>query len=233
MKGKIIMLITIGIICALLTSVMFVQFKSVQVIEKSGVGAMLEAELRSEYSEIKEKSEELKVQIEETQKSIDEYNSTSSDAQGTIDLLKTDVDDAQMNLGYKNVKGPGLIITLADGKNAVSNDDEVVKYYDLLLAINELKYAGAEAISINDERYVSSTYIASIQNMYMVMNGQRITSPYTIKVIGDSKYLESVINIKGGLSDQMRSYNKNISYTVEDEIFINKYENLIEINYGE
>jgi len=233
MKGKIIMLITIGIICALLTSVMFVQFKSVQVIEKSGVGAMLEAELRSEYSEIKEKSEELKVQIEETQKSIDEYNSTSSDAQGTIDLLKTDVDDAQMNLGYKNVKGPGLIITLADGKNAASNDDEVVKYYDLLLAINELKYAGAEAISINDERYVSSTYIASIQNMYMVMNGQRITSPYTIKVIGDSKYLESVINIKGGLNDQMRSYNKNISYTVEDEIFINKYENLIEINYGE
>ncbi len=233
MKGKIIMLITIGIICALLTSVMFVQFKSVQVIEKSGVGAMLEAELRSEYAEVKEKSDELKVQIEETQKSIDEYNSTSSDTQGTIDLLKTDVIDAQMNLGYKNVKGPGLIITLADGKNAASNDDEVIKYYDLLLAINELKYAGAEAISINDERYVSTTYIASIQNMYMVMNGQRITSPYTIKVIGDPKYLESVINIKGGLSDQMKSYNKNISYTVEDEIFINKYDNLIEINYGE
>jgi len=233
MKGKIIMLITIGIICALLTSVMFVQFKSVQVIEKSGVGAMLEAELRSEYAEVKEKSDELKVQIEETQKSIDEYNSTSSDTQGTIDLLKTDVVDAQMNLGYKNVKGPGLIITLADGKNAASNDDEVIKYYDLLLAINELKYAGAEAISINDERYVSTTYIASIQNMYMVMNGQRITSPYIIKVIGDPKYLESVINIKGGLSDQMKSYNKNISYTVENEILINKYDNLIEINYGE
>ncbi len=31
----------------------------------------------------------------------------------------------------------------------------------------------------------------------------------------------------------MKSYNKNISYTVENEIFINKYENLIEINYGE
>lgn len=55
MKGKLIMLITIGIICALLTSVMFVQFKSVHVIEESGVGVMLEAELRSEYAELKEK----------------------------------------------------------------------------------------------------------------------------------------------------------------------------------
>ncbi|MGN1330507.1 MAG: DUF881 domain-containing protein [Clostridia bacterium] len=233
MKGKIIMLITIGIICALLTSVMFVQFKSVQVIEESGVGAMLEAELRSEYSEIKEKNAEIEEQIEETQKSIDEYNKLSTDDQGARELLREDVTDAEMDLGYTDVKGPGLIITLSDGNNAVNNDDEVVKYYDLLLAINELKYAGAEAISINDERYVTSSYIASIQNMYMVMNGQRITSPYTIKVIGDAKYLESVINIKGGLSDQMKSYNKNISYTVENEIRINKYENLIEINYGE
>lgn len=233
MKGKLIMLITIGIICALLTSIMFVQFKSVHVIEESGVGVMLEAELRSEYAEVKEKSDELKEQIEETQKSIDEYNKLSTDDTGTRELLRSDVKKAEMDLGYKNVKGPGLIITLSDGDNSANNSDEVVKYFDLLLAINELKYAGAEAISINDERYVNTSYIASIQGMYLIMNGQRITSPYTIKVIGDSKYLESVINIKGGLRDQMKSYNKNISYTVENEIFINKYENLIEINYGE
>lgn len=233
MKGKLIMLITIGIICALLTSVMFVQFKSVHVIEESGVGVMLEAELRAEYADVKEKSDELKAQIEETQKSIDEYNELSTDDTGTRELLRSDVQKAEMDLGYKSVKGPGLIITLSDGDNAANNSDEVVKYFDLLLAINELKYAGAEAISINDERYVNTSYIASIQGMYLIMNGQRITSPYTIKVIGDSKYLESVINIKGGLKDQMKSYNKNISYTVENEIFINKYENLIEINYGE
>ena len=83
MKGKLIMLITIGIICALLTSVMFVQFKSVHVIEESGVGVMLEAELRSEYAEVKEKSDELRDQIEDTQKSIDEYNKLSTDDTGT------------------------------------------------------------------------------------------------------------------------------------------------------
>ena len=50
MKGKIVMAITIGVICVLLTSFMFVQFKSVEVIEKSGVGLMRETELRTEYT---------------------------------------------------------------------------------------------------------------------------------------------------------------------------------------
>ena len=45
MKGKVIMIVTIGIICILFTSIMFVQFKSVQVIEASGVGQKRETEL--------------------------------------------------------------------------------------------------------------------------------------------------------------------------------------------
>ena len=67
----------------------------------------------------------------------------------------------------------------------------------------------------------------------MVMNDNRLSGPYTIKVIGDSKNLESVINIKGGIKDYLESYNKQISYTVENEVYINKYNGNIEINFGE
>ena len=55
------MIVTIGIICILLTSVMFLQFKSVQVIEESGVGLMRETELRTEYSTIKNNLKILKM----------------------------------------------------------------------------------------------------------------------------------------------------------------------------
>lgn len=234
LKGKVIMAVTIGIICILLTSFMFLQFKSVQVIEESGVGAMRETELRTEYSMVKEKSTDVKEQLEEIQKTIDEYNNQSSDNQGTIDLLKADVEKAKCDLGYTDVKGPGIIITITDGPDAANNDMQIVTYDDLLMAVNELKYAGAEAISVNDQRVVGDTFIADIQKgAYMVMNDNRIMAPYTIKVIGDSKYLESVINIKGGIKDYLKNYNKQISYTVENEVYINKYENSLEINYGE
>lgn len=234
MKGKAVMAVTLGIICILLSSVMFLQFKSVQVIEESGVGAMRESELKTEYTSLKEKSDELKTSLEETQKSIDEYESQSTDTQGTLDLLKSDIAKANTDLGYTNVKGPGLEITISDGNGKTEFSSGAVTYSDLLFAINELKYAGAEAISVNDERVVNNTFIKSIQDKFIVVNGvKRIISPYTIKVIGDVKYLESVINIKGGLKDELTKEGKNITYTVKDEVDIGKYENLIEINYGE
>ena len=220
------MVITIGVICILLTSVMFLQFKSVQVIEESGVGAMRESELKTEYSLIKEKSDEIKKNLEEFEKSIVEYNSQSTDTQGTLELLRNDIRKANIDIGYTDVKGPGLMITLWDG------DYEYVDATDLLFAINELKFAGAEAISINDIRVVNTTSLPEMSTDYIVMDRGRIVSPFTIKVIGDIKYLESVINIKGGLKDFIKNEGKNISYTVENEVYINKYDGLLEINYG-
>ena len=226
MKGKLAMVITIGVICILLTSVMFLQFKSVQVIEESGVGAMRESELKTEYSLIKEKSDEIKKNLEEFEKSIVEYNSQSTDTQGTLELLRNDIRKANIDIGYTDVKGHGLMITLWDG------DYEYVDATDLLFAINELKFAGAEAISINDIRVVNTTSLPEMSTDYIVMDRGRIVSPFTIKVIGDIKYLESVINIKGGLKDFIKNEGKNISYTVENEVYINKYDGLLEINYG-
>ena len=232
MKGKVIMIVTIGIICILFTSIMFVQFKSVQVIEASGVGQKRETELRTEYSALKDKSNEMKQQLEEIQNTTKEYTDQSSDVQATMDLLKSDVDKARCDLGYTDVKGPGIVLTIADGKNAANVKEQVVTYNDLIMAINELKYAGAEAISLNDERVVNNSFVANISE-YMVMNDNRISGPYTIKAIGDSKNLESVINIKGGIKDYLESYNKQISYTVENEVYINKYNGNVEINFGE
>ncbi len=213
MKGKLAMVITIGVICILLTSVMFLQFKSVQVIEESGVGAMRESELKTEYSLIKEKSDEIKKNLEEFEKSIVEYNSQSTDTQGTLELLRNDIRKANIDIGY-------------------TDDYEYVDATDLLFAINELKFAGAEAISINDIRVVNTTSLPEMSTDYIVMDRGRIVSPFTIKVIGDIKYLESVINIKGGLKDFIKNEGKNISYTVENEVYINKYDGLLEINYG-
>ena len=87
--------------------------------------------------------------------------------------------------------GEGIIITLED------NNYKNIERFDLISLVNELKLAGAEAISINDERVVSNTDIALINNRIILVNSRRISSPYIVKAIGDKKYLESAITIKG------------------------------------
>ena len=187
---------------------------------------MREAELREEITTVRDKNKELEQSLEETKKSIEEYKGKQTDEYGTVELLKEDVDKAKLDLGYTNVKGPGLVITLSNGEDAIN-------YSDLLFAINELKFGGAEAISINDNRIVNNSFIANIANNFIVVNGERLIGPYVIKVIGDTKYLESVINIKGGLKDTIESESKGFSYITQSEVIIEKYDNQVEINYGE
>ncbi len=226
MKSKIAIIVTIGIICILLTSVMFMQFKTVQEIEDSGVTAMRESELREEITTAREKNKELEQSLIDTKKSIEEYKAKQTDEVGTVELLKQDLEQAKLDIGYTNVKGPGLVLTLSNGEDAIN-------YSDLLFAVNELKFGGAEAISINGNRIVNNSFIANIANNFIVVNGERLIAPYEIRVIGDTKYLESVINIKGGLKDTIESESKGFSYVVQDEVLIEKYNNKIEINYGE
>jgi uncharacterized protein YlxW (UPF0749 family) len=62
-----------------------------------------------------------------------------------------------------------------------------------------------------------------INNRIILVNTRRISGPYTVKAIGDKKYLESAITIKGGYVDEIKANEKTISYEVQDNIVVPKY----------
>ena len=99
-----------------------------------------------------------------------------------------------MKLGLTDVYGEGITITMED------TEAHDVTYSILLNLVNELVYAGAEAISINDERIIAMSDIVN-PGSFMQVNGTREASPYTIKAIGDTKKLQSAISIKNGFID--------------------------------
>lgn len=101
-------------------------------------------------------------------------------------------------------------------------------YSDLLTLINELIYAGAEAISINDQRIIAMSDLADAWN-FVYINGERTTSPFTVKAIGDMKKLQSTLSIKGGYVDTYHNfYNINIE---TGNINISKYSGKITLDY--
>lgn len=115
--------------------------------------------------------------------------------------------------------------------NNIQYDEEessIIRAADLLMLVNELRLAGAEAISINGERIVANSDIFDVAN-FIYINGQRTTTPYEIKVIGDRKYLQSALNIKGGYIDTYSSY--NIKMETSENIIINKYEGKMNLDY--
>ncbi|MBQ9658471.1 MAG: DUF881 domain-containing protein [Clostridia bacterium] len=216
-KEKIVISISIGLCCFILLSVMCMQFKVVNQTDVTSIDAMTETELRSELVSWREKYEELSAQYSELLVKINEYKEEYKTDEQVSQLLETELQELQKQLGYTDVTGPGIIITIDE-----EGVDDRINYEDLLYTINALKSAGAEAISVNDQRIVGTTDIVDIDNLYIKVNGKRIVAPYTIKAIGNQAYLESALIGSGGYIDVLKKANFKIEIERDNKVSIQK-----------
>ena len=143
--------------------------------------------------------------------------------------MQKELEQINLALGKTDVEGPGIEIILRD------KEKEKITAYDLLLIVNSLKLAGAEAISINNERIINMSDIVNIElsgdTSIVKVNGQRILSPYVVKAIGNAKYLESSLLGNGGEVDKMKKEEKDISINQLNKTKIEKYKEEIKTKY--
>lgn len=224
-KEKIVIVITIGIMSLLLACVMFMQFKVVNEIDVSELESLREDELQKLASEWKEKYEETNTKLQDTQTKIAEYKEKSENSDETEKLVEEELKEANLILGKTDVIGNGIQVTLKD------TEDKIYDAEDLLTLVNELRAAGAEAISINGERVINLTDIVDISSRFVLVNSNKISSPYTILVIGDENYLKSALNIKNGYVDAKQKEGYSILVESKSNIKINKYSKDINLKY--
>lgn len=153
-------------------------------------------------------------------------NQTTSE---TIKQFENDLNTYDFNEGLVKVKGPGVIVTVADSSIA---DPEAYFIYDpaLLLVHNsdlrdlvwELKNQGAEAISINGQRIVSRSEISCVGTMIKV-NGVKISSPYEIKAIGDPAKLTYALEKDDSIYKQFEDRTLEVSHISDKSIVIPEY----------
>ena len=199
-KGKRTVIITIAIACFALTTVMFMQFKIVNQTDITSIETMREEELRTELANWKEKYKEAEEQYQEKYNKLEEYKQKEkSDAQAS-ELIQKELEQSNLYLGNTNVVGEGIIITLKDLGN---EEFQQITADDLLIIVDYLKNAGAEAISINESRIINMSDIVYVNNSIMHIHQQRVLTPYEIKAIGNPTYLESSLLGNGGYVDEL------------------------------
>lgn len=225
-KEQLVMGIIIGLVCIVLICVMFVQFKTVEETDITAIENMKEDELRTTLSEWKTKYEETYEKYEETIATIDEYNKKIESSEEASKLLDKELENSNLIVGNTDIYGEGIIVTLTD------NNNQVIVAEDLLELINELRYAGAEAISINDVRIINTTDIVEVGNTLIMVGGQRLSSPYVVKAIGNQAYLSSILSLKNsGFIDKYNNSGKTVTLVANKKVEILKYNGETEIKY--
>ena len=214
-KNKVIMTIIICGVCLILFAVMFMQFRTVEETDITAIENMREAELRTAISEWKSKYEETLKQLDASQKSIQEYQEKIEKNEEASELVDKDLKESNTILGKTDVYGEGVIVTLS------GSEEREIKYRDLLELVNELRYAGAEAISINGKRIVDSTCITCAGNVIQI-NGEKVSSPFEIKAIGPKDQLYGELSKSGGTIYKLKKYGVITNIKKVDNIEIQK-----------
>jgi len=231
-KGILTMTITIGLSCFVLALIMCMQFKIVNETDITSIETMRETELRTELANWKSKYEETNKKYEETMSKIEEYENNKESNEQTTQLIEDEVQQSETLLGKTDVQGEGIEITLRDSEK--DGEQHKIKASDLLVIVNSLKLAGAEAISVNEHRLINMSYIVGISNNEFIrVNGARILNPYIIKAIGNPNYLESAMLGNGGPVDDLIKIGYDVSIEKVKNVEIDKYSGNITTKYIE
>lgn len=198
-----------AVLLALLGFALAVQLRSNR---ESNLATLRQQDLVRILDDVSERGQRLQQEVNDLERTRQELANGSG---GSLTALQEARDRAQtlaILAGTAPAVGPGIVMTIHDPKGQV-------RATRLLDAVEELRDADAEAIQIGSVRVVASTWFLDAQGGINV-DGTVLTPPYTVKVIGDPRGLESSLDIPGGVLELLRQQGADPVVTRPDTVEI-------------
>lgn len=178
-----------------------------------------------------QKNQELEAEIAKNREKIENYHAVKLSEKG-LEPFKKNLEELSLTAGLTKVAGSGVVITLDDQEKArTAKDPELymIHYSSLLYIVNDLRAAGAEAVSVNDDRVVSTTDIRCAGNIILV-NTHRLAPPYIITAIGAPDNLET--GARSGEYATLELGGFPVTLEKKDEVVIPAYKGSYTFNYA-
>ncbi len=193
-----------------------------------------ENSLRAEVLKYKEKYDNKYKELEKAEKELEKQRQNATQNNSDLESKEEEIKQGNKILGLSEVTGSGVIVTLSDSKKDISSaldpSSLVVHDLDVLSVINELQNAGAEAISINDQRIVPTTGIICGGNIIDI-NQEKVGAPFVIKAIGLPEQL-AALSRPGGYLETLKGYSIGVELKKSNNITIPKYSGTLTYNYA-
>ena len=192
---------------------------------------------RNELSSVRNEISELEKAVINKEQELAILESIGKGDANLTDILKDDVYKNMAAAGYTKLKGPGIQIIMFDNIDleelSFSFNDDIIHDVDILNILNDLKVAGAEAVSINDQRVVAYSEV-KCGGPIIRINGISIGTPFVIKAIGDPQLLMAAVNAPGTYGDTLRTvFGIGLQLYTEDEIRIPAYNGDFAFSYAD
>lgn len=174
----------------------------------------------------------LEAQVVELRRQLETYERAASEGRSLAEAMGRELETLRVALGLKAMRGPGVVVRIADPKTQPKGSNPVVvSYQDIVAVVNELWAAGAEAVAVNGQRLTATTGLSQVGGT-VVVNLQRLTGPFDVTAIGDPATLDGALNIRGGLLDGLRALGLTITVTRRDTLTVPAYKGSISFEHA-
>ena len=115
----------------------------------------------NERSKLYSELNNLKQQYYNISTKFKKYDSGDEKKYKVLEEIQKEVNENNIILGKTDVQGQGVKITLEDGFSTIDeylSSAQLIHDADIVQVINELRNAGAEAISVNGQRIIYDNY---------------------------------------------------------------------------
>lgn len=180
----------------------------------------------------------LKEEHREYNKKLKKYKENVNN-KGTLQLeMEEEIKTNEMILGSADVEGEGVEITLDDASSEsqggiVSPEDWnflIVHAEDIMKVINDLKFAGGEAISVNGQRIIRRTNIFC-WGAFPEIDKIKVPPPFDIKVIGDKEKLFNYLEGNESMVSILKMRGISVHIVKKDNINILGINKKLDYNY--
>jgi uncharacterized protein YlxW (UPF0749 family) len=195
----------------------------------SGIPTERYQELTIEKKQVETDLTHLEEEIGDLTAKIEEAMKGRTEAAG---VLESELNKIKHYAGLTAVMGPGVEIAMKNPPESQGGAGYYnIRDEDLLKVINDLRGAGAEAISINDQRILATSEVRQAGN-HINVNLSRLSPPYRIIAIGNPGTLKSSLEIKGGLVEYLAANGTIVEVHQSDNVQIPAYSGPLRFDYA-
>jgi len=176
---------------------------------------------REDLIKQQERNKELAEELDTLQETIRNYEKEFATTEEHYELLAQEAEQLRILLGELPAVGQGIAVTLSDNEyDGVGNPNNyIVHESHIFTVINELKIAGAEAITVNGQRLKTNSYI-SCNGPVITVDGNQYPAPFVIEAVGEQASLIASLEMAGGVVDQLLSDNVVVTLEKKEQVLM-------------
>jgi uncharacterized protein YlxW (UPF0749 family) len=161
--------------------------------ERAQFATSVQQVLAQQVTKLEDEQQDLRAQVAAAEAQVLAFQAASTTSSSALAEVNQRLEAARLAVGLTTLRGPGVLIEVADSKRIVPEGENPANYIvlvdDLRDIVAALWASGAEAIAINDERLVATSSIYGVGASILV-NTAFLSPPFQIKAIGAEGLLD-------------------------------------------